>query len=160
MAGSGLGIDDDDFDLGFFEFETTAGNIVESAIDSIDNDFADLSEVVFKPGTKKKDTRQRVRFTESYCNIVRSKLSNEEHATTIERHISKFPKWLECYARQFLIENSKQIVNKYASIYSEDPSDAIRSAINRSISILIKIRPEFMYINGPIAFLHRGLVLL
>ena len=142
-------IQDDEFDLDFFEFETTSGNIFESALEPVDNDFADLSELTYKPGVKQKQTRQRVRFTESYCNIVRAKMAQEECAFDIEKYISRFPKWLECYARQYLIENSKQIINKYSSIYSDEPTSAVRSAVNRSISILIRIRPEYMYINGP-----------
>jgi hypothetical protein len=137
-----------DSDLDFFEFETTPGNIFESEIDNTDNDFTDLTDVSFKPSTKRGNTRQRVRFTESYCNIVKTKLNREESALSLQKVLSRYPKWFESYVTRYFIENSRQIINKYSSVYSETPSDAIRIAVNRSISILCNFRYEHMYSIG------------
>lgn len=140
--------EDDDFDLDFFEFETTGGDIFESAIEYVDNDFADLTDVSFKPGQIKKTTRQRVRFTESYCNIVRRKLDRELSAIEIIRFLSRTPRWFEAYATRFVIENARQIINKYKDEYSDDPKDSIRSAINRSVSVLLNVRADHLYVMG------------
>jgi len=140
--------EDDDFDLDFFEFETTGGDAIESAIDYVDNDFADLTDMSFKPGQIKRTTRQRVRFTESYCNIVRRKLDRELSAIEIIRFLSRTPRWFEAYATRFVIENARQIINKYKDEYSEDPKDSIRSAVNRSISVLLNVRADHLYVMG------------
>jgi hypothetical protein len=139
---------DDDFDLDFFEFETTGGDAIESAIDYVDNDFADLTDMSFKPGVMKKPTRQRVRFTESYCNIVRRKLDREPSTIEIVRFLSKTPRWFEAYATRFVIENARQIINKYKDEYSDDPRVPIRSAVNRSISVLLNFKVGHLYVMG------------
>jgi hypothetical protein len=139
---------DVDFDLDFFEFETTGGDVFESAMEFADPDFIDLTEVSFQPGKAQKNTRQKVRFTESYCNIIRKKLDKEKTSIDIVKYLSKTPRWFEAYALRFVVENAKQIINKYKDEYADDPSPVIKSAVNRSVSVLFNVRPDHLFILG------------
>jgi len=139
---------DVDFDLDFFEFETTGGDAIMSALEFVDPDFVDLTEVSYQPGRQVKNSRQKVRFTESYCNIIRKKFDKEKTSVDIMKFISKTPHWFEAYASRYVIENAKQIINKYKDEYDSNPSQSIKSAVNRSVSILFNVKPDNLFILG------------